>query len=225
MKRSEINSYIKEAEEFFRQMSFYLPPWAFWTKDQWESNLKQCTEIITNELGWDLTDFGSGSYRDTGLLLFTLRNGKPGVDRKTYAEKIMLVKERQETPFHFHWMKMEDIINRGGGNLVLELYKADKHEEFSKELFDVHIDGRIVHVKPGQAVTLAPGESICLEPYIYHRFYGEKGTPPVLVGEVSMVNDDKTDNRFKTPLGRFPKIEEDVDPYRLLITDYSALKS
>ena len=225
MKRSEINSYIKEAEEFFRQMGFYLPPWAFWAKDQWESNLEQCTEIITNGLGWDLTDFGSGSYRNTGLLLFTLRNGKPGVDGKTYAEKIMLVKEMQETPFHFHWMKMEDIINRGGGNLVIELYKADKREGFSKELLDVHIDGRIVHVKPGQAVTLAPGESICLEPYIYHRFYGEKGTPSVLVGEVSMVNDDKTDNRFKTALGRFPKIEEDTDPYRLLITDYSVLKS
>ncbi len=220
MKRSEINYYIKEAEQFFKKMGFYLPLWAHWTKDQWEENRERCNEIFNNELGWDLTDFGSGSYQETGLLLFTLRNGKLGVDKKTYAEKIMLVKEGQETPYHFHWLKMEDIINRGGGNLMIELYKADKDEGFSNESFEVKIDGITMHIEPGQTVTLNPGQSICLEPYIYHRFYGENGTSPVLVGEVSKVNDDKNDNRFKTAPGRFPEIEEDVPLYRLLITDY-----
>ncbi len=220
MKRSEINVYIKEAEEFFKEKCFYLPPWAHWSKEQWEKNREQCTGIFTNDLGWDLTDFGSGAYRETGLLLFTLRNGKPGINGKTYAEKIMLVKESQVTPFHFHWQKMEDIINRGGGNLAIDLYKADEDEGFSRDSFNVLIDGRAIHVEPGQTVTLTPGESICLEPYVYHRFYGQKGTPSVLVGEVSMVNDDKNDNRFKTAPGRFPVIEEDAPPYRLLITDY-----
>jgi len=220
MKRSEINKYIKEAEDFFSRAGFHLPPWSRWDKGQWEVNRDRCSEIFENGLGWDLTDFGSGNYLKTGLLLFTLRNGNPGVDKKTYAEKIMLVKEEQETPFHFHWHKMEDIINRGGGNLMIELYKADSEEEFSGERFTLRIDGVEVDVDPGQRISLSPGESICLEPYVYHRFFGEKGTGPVLVGEVSMVNDDKTDNRFKTPLGRFPEIEEDAPPYRFLVTDY-----
>ncbi len=221
MKRSEINNYIKEAEEFFKGMGFYLPPWAYWKVKQWKENRDRCYEIFESGLGWDLTDFGSGNYRKTGLLLFTLRNGNQNINKKMYAEKIMLVKEEQETPFHFHWKKMEDIINRGGGNLLIDLYKADSNEDFSDELFTVRIDGILVDVKPGQTITLTPGESICLEPYIYHRFYGERGTSSVLVGEVSMVNDDETDNCFKTASGRFPEIEEDCSPYRLLITDYN----
>ena len=37
-------------------------------------------------------------------------------------------------------------------------------------------------------------------------------------------NDDNTDNRFYEPLGRFPEIEEDEPPYRLLCTEYPAAK-
>jgi D-lyxose isomerase len=42
----------------------------------------------------------------------------------------------------------------------------------------------------------------------------------VLVGEVSTVNDDSTDNRFFEPVGRFPEIIEDVAPRHLLVGDY-----
>ena len=42
----------------------------------------------------------------------------------------------------------------------------------------------------------------------------------VLLGEVSQCNDDNTDNRFRPPVGRFPKIEEDEAPYRLLCNEY-----
>ena|SRR5690554_1431468 len=42
-------------------------------------------------LGWDITDFGSGEFYKRGLFLFTLRNGKYKVDKKPYAEKIMIV--------------------------------------------------------------------------------------------------------------------------------------
>ena len=45
----------------------------------------------------------------------------------------MIVEENQETPMHFHWSKMEDIINRGGGNLVIELFRSDRNEGFSNE--------------------------------------------------------------------------------------------
>jgi len=86
------------------------------------------SEIVENSLGWDITDFGLGDFAKFGLFLFTLRNGSPNNlasgKGKLYAEKIMVVENGQVTPLHFHWFKMEDIINRGGGNLVIELYNA-----------------------------------------------------------------------------------------------------
>ncbi|NOR76458.1 MAG: D-lyxose/D-mannose family sugar isomerase [Draconibacterium sp.] len=220
MKRSEINKLIQESINFFNQMNFKLPPWAYRKPEDWKGEYDTCNEIVDNMLGWDLTDFGSGKFLQQGLILFTIRNGNPNKDRKTYAEKIMIVEENQVTPMHFHWSKMEDIINRGGGNLVLELYKSDEKEKFSNDDFEVKIDGVTRKLKPGSIVTLTPGESICLEQGIYHRFYGETGKGKVLVGEVSTVNDDTSDNRFYDPVGRFPEIEEDEQPIYLLASDY-----
>ena len=220
MKRSEINKLIQESINFFQQMNFKLPPWAFWKPENWKGKYDSCSEIVDNMLGWDLTDFGSGEFSRQGLILFTIRNGNLHKDQKTYAEKIMIVEENQETPMHFHWNKMEDIINRGGGNLVIELFKSDKNEDFSKVDFDVKINGITRRLKPGSQVILTPGESICLEQGVYHRFYGESKKGKVLVGEVSNVNDDTSDNRFYDPIGRFPEIEEDEQPFHLLASDY-----
>lgn len=226
MKRSEINKYITEAKELFSYVSFYLPPFGHWTPEEWEGKGEETEEIRANQLGWDITDYGEGDYLSMGLLLFTIRNGnyKNRVKYpKGYAEKIMIVKEEQICPMHFHWKKREDIINRGGGNLVLELYRADKNEDLSDEPFSVTVDGVRRQCKPGEIVTLTPGESICLEPFVYHRFYGEKGKGTVVVGEVSDVNDDDNDNRFLTPLKRFPAIIEDEKPVHLLCNEYSSL--
>lgn len=220
MKRSEINKLIQESIIFFNEMNFKLPPWAFWNPEEWKGKYEDCSEIVDNMLGWDLTDFGSGNFLRQGLILFTIRNGNPDKDRKTYAEKAMIVEENQETPMHFHWSKMEDIINRGGGNLIIELYQSDEKEKFSKNDFSVKIDGIIKKMNPGNSVTLTPGESICLKQGVYHRFYGEKGKGKVFVGEVSAVNDDTTDNCFYNPVGRFPEIEEDEQPLYLLASDY-----
>lgn len=220
MKRSEINTLIKEAKKFFSKMRFRLPPWAYWKVEEWYKYKEDATEIFENMLGWDLTDFGCGDFRKKGLILFTLRNGKPDKPGKKYAEKIMIVDELQETPMHFHWSKTEDIINRGGGNLVIELFGSTADEELSKEQICVTVDGIKRIVEAGGKVVLTPGESICLQPRVYHRFYGEEGKGKVLVGEVSSVNDDRTDNRFLEPIGRFPEIEEDENPLHLLVIDY-----
>ena len=69
-------------------------------------------------------------------------------------------------------------------------------------------------------MILTPGESITLYQGLYHKFYGESGKGTVLVGEVSAVNDDRTDNRFHDDVGRFPDIEEDERPEHLLTMDY-----
>lgn len=219
MKRSEINQLISSSIEFFNEMNFKLPPWAYWTPEEWKGKNDTSSEIVDNMLGWDLTDFGSGDFHKQGLILFTIRNGNQQKDKKIYAEKIMIVEENQETPMHYHWSKMEDIINRGGGNLMIDLNKSDKNDEFSTEDFEVKIDGIKRTVSPGETVTLTPGESICLKQGIYHRFYGEEGKGKVLVGEVSAVNDDSTDNRFYVPAGRFPDIIEDEKPLHLLASD------
>ncbi len=220
MKRSEINQLIKDSIQFFYKMNFKLPPWAFWTPEDWKGKYNTCSEVVDNMLGWDLTDFGSGDFHQCGLILFTIRNGNIKKDKKPYAEKAMIVEELQETPMHFHWSKMEDIINRGGGNLVIELYNSDKNEGFSDQSFTVKTDGVVRTVEPGGIITLSPGESITLEQGVYHRFYGEKGKGKVFVGEVSAVNDDSSDNRFYSPIGRFPDIIEDEKPIYLLATDY-----
>jgi D-lyxose ketol-isomerase len=220
MKRSEINTLIKEALAFFDTMNFKLPPWAYWSPEDWKNCQANCDEIFNNQLGWDLTDFGSGDFNSSGLLLFTIRNGNIHLDQKPYAEKIMIVGEGQVTPMHFHWSKMEDIINRGGGNLMMELYPSDEKEDLGSQSFKVSIDGVRKSFKPGTLVRLVPGESITLPRGLYHKFYGEAGKGKVLVGEVSAVNDDHTDNRFHQKLGRFPEIEEDVQPGHLLVGDY-----
>jgi hypothetical protein len=222
VKRSEINALIRDSIDFFDTMGFKLPPWAYWKPEDWQGKSDIVQEIVDTMLGWDLTDFGSGDFAGTGLILFTIRNGdfRDPKHGKGYAEKIMVVRENQETPFHFHWNKMEDIINRGGGSLVIELFGSDKSEALSQEPVAVSVDGIKRMVEPGGKVVLTPGESICLEPYMYHRFYGEKGRGKVLVGEVSAVNDDTADNRFLEASGRFPEIEEDEKPLHLLVNDY-----
>jgi len=220
MKRSEINQILKNSKAFMNEKQFILPPWAHWSVEDWKMNKDNAQEIIENMLGWDITDFGSGDFYSRGLFLFTIRNGKFNVDKKPYAEKIMIVEENQETPMHFHWAKMEDIINRGGGNLVVELYNSTPDNKFDTTPVYFKTDGVKRIVVAGGKVVLTPGESICLEQGMYHRFYGEPGKGKVLVGEVSMVNDDNSDNCFYEEIGRFPVIEEDEHPLHLLVSDY-----
>jgi len=222
MKRSEINAIIRDADAFIREHGFHLPPFAYWSPAEWETRGEEVREIVQNGLGWDITDFGQGDYRSKGLFLFTIRNGAPENVRtgkgKLYAEKIMIVGVNQLTPLHFHWVKTEDIINRGGGDLVIKLYNGTPDEKLADTPVTVSIDGVEHTVAAGDNVVLHPGESITLPPYLYHKFWGEGGR--VLVGEVSVVNDDKSDNRFLEPIGRFPEIEEDEPPVYLLCTDY-----
>jgi D-lyxose ketol-isomerase len=220
MKRSTINAYIKEALEIFSEHHVHLPSWGDWTVEEWKHNSSVCQEVISTGLGWDITDFGSGDYEKRGLFLFTLRNGAPPKYPKPYAEKLMIIKENQETPLHYHWDKQEDIINRACGILAIELYCVGVNDELVSGDLNVSIDGIWTKVKSGERVLLNPGQSITMPRRVYHRFYALKGYGYVLAGEVSSINDDDGDNRFHEQLGRFPKIEENESPYRLMIPDY-----
>jgi D-lyxose ketol-isomerase len=223
MKRSDINRIITDAEDFFSCCQFHLPAWAGWTPDMWEQFGSHCTRIFTCQLGWDITDFGSDNFVERGLVIFTLRNGLPGQALEGYAEKIMIVREEQETPLHFHWKKREDIINRGGGVLVFEVYNRSQGESLSSAPLTIYVDSLPREIKAGVPFELAPGESITIEPFVWHRFYGRRGAGKVLVGEVSSLSDDCSDNCFFDSPRRFPDIEEDEPAYRLLVGDYAAL--
>lgn len=221
MKRSEINIAMKRALDLFAEYKISLPPFVLWTKEEWSKKGDEVQEIKDNLLGWDITDFGQGDFLKTGLLLITLRNGnqkRMDVYPKPYAEKLMVVEENQVTPMHFHWNKMEDIINCGGGNLMIKLYNSTKDENLADTDVLVSIDGVKKRFNAGSVVCIKPGESITLTRGLYHRFWGEGGT--VLVREVSMCNDDANDNRFYDKVGRFPEIEEDEEPLYLLCTEY-----
>jgi D-lyxose ketol-isomerase len=223
MKRSEINAIMQKADDFIRSRGFYLPPFAYWTPQVWMKKGAEVSEIVDNKLGWDITDFGSGDFNKIGLFLFTIRNGSAQnwqeMKGKLYAEKIMIVEDGQVTPMHFHWSKMEDIINRGGGDLLIQLYLATSDEQLdTQNPVSISVDGMRRMVEPGGTIRLVPGESITLEPRCYHKFWGQGR---LLVGEVSMVNDDQHDNRFYEPVGRFPDIEEDAQPLYLLGNDYA----
>lgn len=226
MKRSEINSIIKEMEALIKENGFKLPPFADWTPEEWNTKGHEYDEIRENMLGWDITDFGLGDFNKVGFGLFTIRNGNQHDPKykKVYAEKILFLRDNMMAPMHFHWFKSEDIINRGGGTLLIKVYNSDENGERSDTDVTIHSDGREYRVKAGSMVKLSPGESITITPYLYHEFHVVTGSGSVLIGEVSMCNDDKTDNRFYEKIGRFPEIEEDETPYRLLCNEYPVAK-
>lgn len=224
MKRSEINQILIEGDAFIRSFGTVLPPFANWSPEELKTRFETDTpSLLDARLGWDITDFGSGNFADCGLFLFAARNGSAADLAKgrgmLYAEKIMIVRENQITPLHRHVIKAEDIINRGGGNLVLTMFNSladgspDEHGDVQ-----VATDARLRTLKAGSHLSLAPGESVTLLPGNWHSFWGEGSD--VLVGEVSTVNDDLTDNVFHQPVGRFSTIDEDEKPHRLLVSDY-----
>lgn len=225
MKRSRINAIMAEADETIRHHGFTLPPWAYWSPEDFQAKRDVARNVIAARCGWDITDYGAGRYDEMGLFLFTLRNGRledlaRGIGM-CYAEKLLISKQDQLSPMHRHIVKAEDIINRGGATLVVELYGSDDRGGFAEDMGGtVWCDGIRRDFAPGDKLRLAPGESVTLMPGDWHAFWGEGGE--VLVGEVSTVNDDETDNIFREPIGRWASVEEDAAPRHLLVSDYRA---
>jgi D-lyxose ketol-isomerase len=225
MKRSQINRIIKESMAFFMQYQFELPEFAFFSIDDWKKHESLAAEIFETGMGWDVTDSGMGDFKKYGLTLFTLRNGIVNHQKyqKPYAEKIMISRENQVTPMHFHKHKMEDIINRGGGVLAMQLYLSAELGGFSDKHFTLSVDGIQRTFEPGEWLLLKPGQSVTLLPDVYHTFHARE--KDVMIGEVSMVNDDNHDNFFYEEVKRFPDIEEDEQAEFLLVGDYAKFLS
>ncbi len=221
MKRSDINRIKTEAEAFIKSFGAVLPPFAYWSPDQMRS--AQASGIRDRGLGWDITDYGQSKFDELGLFLFTLRNGNEKDLSQgrgmLYAEKLLISRDKQLSPMHRHIVKAEDIINRGGGDLVMEIYASDSKGGIDRETpIVVPSDGCPVAIQPGEHLRLKPGQSVTLMPGVWHAFWAERGD--CLIGEVSTVNDDRTDNVFEDPIPRFATIEEDTEPDFLLVSDY-----
>ena len=224
MERSQINEIVEESDRFIRSFGYVMPPFAYWSPEEMRARVaRDAGSISANRLGWDITDYGQGKFDELGLFLFTVRNGSAEDLAKGrgmfYAEKIMISRKDQLSPMHRHNIKAEDIINRGGGKLVLELFASDDGGSIdSSAEVSVLTDGVVRRLPAGGLLKLDPGESVTLMPGVWHAFWGEGGD--VLIGEVSTVNDDLTDNVFREPIGRFSTIIEDEKPKHLLVSDY-----
>ena len=159
MKRSEINRALRGMEKMIDRCSFKLPPFCYFTPEEWNEKGHEYDEVRDNMLGWDTTDFGMGDFDKVGFSLITLRNGNVSMDKytKPYAEKLLYMKEGQSAAMHFHWNKMEDIINRGGGNVLIGVYNAGREEELADTDVRIHSDGREYTVPAGTQIRLCPG--------------------------------------------------------------------
>ena len=122
---------------------------------------------------------------------------------------------------HYHIRKTEDIINRAGGILCVQVYaKGEDGKIDETQPVVLYRDGERYEATAGEVIEITNGNSITLTPYVYHRFYTKKGTGDLIIGEVSKINDDNLDNVFANPQERFCAIEEDEPKYRLLVNEY-----
>jgi D-lyxose ketol-isomerase len=226
MHRSRINDILAQARALIEGAGFRLPPFADLSPRALHDHARIAPQVIARRLGWDITDYGQGDFDRLGLTLFTLRNGTLDDLRRgggmCYAEKLLISRRDQISPMHTHVIKAEDIINRAGATLAVQLYGADAQGGFAGDAGGVVLrDGREYRFAPGEVLGLKPGESVTLMPGHWHAFWGDGGD--VLIGEVSTVNDDLADNVFRDPIGRFAQVTEDVDPVHLLVSDYNRL--
>lgn len=225
MKRSEINRSVRWAEELCGKYHITLPDFARYAPDKMRTVEGAGKNLVKVMLGWDITDFGSGDFSRCGAVLFTVRNGSvydPSVGTP-YAEKYIFMKDgnEQEIPMHYHIHKTEDIINRAGGILCVQVYAngTDGAPDRTKPVI-LYRDGVRYEAKAGEVIEITNGNSITLTPYVYHRFYAKTGSGDLIIGEVSKINDDNLDNVFAKPQKRFCPVEEDELPYRLLVNEY-----
>ena len=224
MKRSQIQRAIQYAKDLLKENKIFLPMFGYWNLEEWKTNKDKLSTIRQTMQGWDVTDFGTDDFERIGAVLFTIRNGvlgKPEVG-SPYAEKLIVLKDTQVLPLHFHFSKTEDIINRGGGTLCIKVYNSLENEEVDyKSDVTVYCDGIARTVSAGSAVEIAPGNSMTIVPRLYHLFAAKAGD--VVVGEVSAINDDNIDNHFAVNNSRFSEVDEDEAIAVPLVNEYETL--
>ena len=223
MKRSFVDSRIDAMAALCGRHGVKLPPFALWREDDYRADAGAARRIAQGGLGWNIVEFRPGAFASDGLSVFTLRMGDwrqlANGRGRLYAEKALMAEDGQRAPHHYHIVKTEDVLNRGGARFVVELFKVDRAGVPLKERFRVLKDVKTLDLGPGDRVGLEPGESLVLEPFVAHAFWAEGGA--VLAGEVSLVNDDASDNYFLPSLAPAAPIEEDGPKRYVTVRDHS----
>ncbi|NQU41994.1 D-lyxose/D-mannose family sugar isomerase [bacterium] len=230
MKRSEINATIQLALDVFEAFQFRLPKWASWSLENWIHCGDEIKEIQICRLGWHVTDFGAGRFIEEGLAHFLIRNGpgKPAapanrIPPRPYSEKIVLLQKNQAVPFLRHPHRMKDLVNRGGGDLLVQVYQqADDGGLDREQRVPTSVNGIFYNLKAGGVVRLAPGDGITIPPNHYHKFWADNAL--CLIGEVSPPVDEPQDIRFLDVAEWLPSIEEDEPALYALSHEYPALQ-
>ena len=88
----------------------------------------------------------------------------------------------------------DKLENRAGGDLCIQLYNATADEQLADTDVIVSVDGLRRTFTAGGILRLKPGESLTLPTRVFHKFWAEGSR--VMMGEVSMINDDQNDNCF-----------------------------
>jgi D-lyxose ketol-isomerase len=225
MKRSFVDASIDKMLEMCARHGVILPPFALWSEAQYRDDPAAARRILDSGLGWNIVEFEPGEFARAGLSVFTIRMGdwrqlQQGRGR-LYAEKALFAEDGQRTPHHYHIVKTEDVVNRGGARFVVELFKVDRAGAPLKERFRALKDVKVLDLEPGAKVVLEPGESLTLDPFVAHAFWAEGGA--TLAGEVSLSNDDRADNLFLPPLAAPAPIEEDAARKYVTVRDQERL--
>lgn len=152
MKRSEVNSLLRDAQAAFRRAGWALPP----------------------EPRWDVTDLGLGDWRTCGLVLLNL------AEEPEYCEKLMYAKRGMTTPAHTHRIKVEDIICRAG-QLKITIWHGPPPGEGRAEIklngrFCNVPSGSEFVLQPGERIKVAPGIWHAFEPASDEVVIGEVST-------------------------------------------------
>jgi D-lyxose ketol-isomerase len=158
MLRSFIDSRIKAMQALCDRHSFKLPAFARWDEARYRAEAASTRRIREAGLGWNVVEFKPGAFRQRGLTLFTLRMGDwrrlaTGAGR-LYAKKAMMSEDGQVTPHHFHIVKTEDILNRGGARFIVELFKVDAEGARRDDRFKIQKDAETLDLAPCARVSL-----------------------------------------------------------------------
>lgn len=225
MKRSEIQEAVRWAKRLLNDYQYPLPVFADWDLTEWQRRREEASVIIRTMRGWDVTTFGHDDFSRMGAVLFTIRNGLlDGSAGCPYAEKLIMMREGQVLPNHYHAQKTEDIINRGGGVLLIKVYNSMPDGSVDREgQVRILTDGLERFVPAGTDVEITAGNSMTIYPGLYHAFTPKPGCGNLIVGEVSSINDDRTDNYFEEKRPRFIPVEEDEEIVFPLCNEYERL--
>jgi len=87
----------------------------------------------------------------------------------------MHLAEDQKSVIHYHKSKMEDIINNGGGNILICFWKTLPDGKLSDEDLTLMVDAEPRLLKAGEELRLAPGQSVTIPQKTFHKFWAQKG--------------------------------------------------